>query len=181
MYRKRSILRDWQRILIWVLVGFIVVAGSIAAYRYATRVISPLPQNIQSELTFSPFIIEDSKKYSSESFKFSKAEDNTQVFSFLIHIKDGPTVSLSEYSLPPQFTDIPEYKDRFLTNVANQYATVSTAGGTIYLGRMAKQDNKQLAVMIEKGLLVFMAPDREMNEAQWRSLGDKLRDALHKR
>jgi hypothetical protein len=175
MYRQRSTLNNWQWITIWVLVGFTVVAGSIAAYRYATRVISPLPKNIETQLTFSPFIIEDSKKYSSESYKFSKAEGNTQIFTYLIHIKDGPTVSLSEYALPPQFSEIPEYKDRFLTNVANQYATVSTSGGTIYLGRMTKQDNKQLAVMVEKGLLVFMAPDREMNEAQWRGLGDKLR------
>jgi UDP-galactopyranose mutase len=175
MYRKRSTLNDWQRILIWVLVGFILVAGSIATYRYATRVISPLPQNIQSELSFSPFIIEDSKKYSSESYKFSKVENNTQIFSYLIHIKDGTTISLSEYTQPPQFTEISEYKDRFLTNVAKQYATVPTSNGTIYLGRMEKQNNKQLAVMIEKGLLVFMAPDQEMNEAQWRALGDKLK------
>ena len=171
----RLTLKKWQRITLWTLGLFVVVAGSIAAYRFATRVVSPLPDAIQSQLTFSPFIIENSKKYKSESYKFSKAEDNTQIFSYLIRATNGPTISLSEYTQPQQFTEIAEYKDRFLTNVAKQYATVATSNGTIYLGRMSKQNNKQLGVMLEKGLIVFMAPDSEMNEAQWRALGDQLK------
>jgi hypothetical protein len=173
MYRRNK-WADWQRIVLWMLIFFIIAAGSIAAFRYATRVVSPLPKDIQSQLTFAPFVVEDSEKYRSNGFKFSKAEDDTQIFSYIVDIQGGPTISFSQYTQPPQFTDIPEYKDRFLTNVAKQYATVATSNGTIYLGRMEKQANKQLAVMIEKGLLVFMAPDPEMNEAQWRSLGDKL-------
>jgi hypothetical protein len=155
-----------------MLVFFIIAAGAIAAFRYLTRTISPIPKDISSKLTFSPFIIGTSSRYTTDSYKFTTAEDSVQILSYVVHSKDGPSVSVSEYTQPPQFTDIPEYKDRFLTNVAKQYATVSTSNGTIYLGRMAKQDNKQLAVMIEKGLLIFMAPENEINEAQWRSLGD---------
>jgi hypothetical protein len=28
--------------------------------------------------------------------------------------------------------------------------------------------------MIERGLLVFMNPDKELSEAEWRSIGDQL-------
>lgn len=167
--------KNWQRIMVTTLVLFIIVSGSIAVYRYVTRVVSPLPENISSQLSFSPLIISaDSKSFSTSSYKFSTAEDNIQILTFIITTKDNIAVSVSEYVQPPQFTDIPEYRDRFLTNVAKQYATVPTASGTIYLGRMAKQDNKQLAVMIEKGLLIFLTPEKEMNEAQWRALGNSL-------
>jgi hypothetical protein len=175
MYRPRSSWKDWQRILVTVLIGFILIAGSIAAYRYLTRTISPLPEDISSELTFSPFIIEESEKYTSESFKLTKIDENTQLLSYIVRITAGPSVTISQHSQPPQFSDIPEYKDRFLTNIAKQYATVPTSSGTIYLGRQPKNQNKQLAIMIEKGLVVYLNPDTEMNEAQWRSLGNKLR------
>ncbi len=90
----------------------------------------------------------------------------------MIHF-DGNTVTVSEYSQPPEFTEIPEYKNRFLSNVINQYDTVQTSNGTIYLGRATKQDKKQLALMIERGLLVFMSPDKDLANAQWRSIGDQ--------
>jgi hypothetical protein len=83
-------------------------------------------------------------------------------------------VTLSEYPQPPQFNDIPEYRDRFLNNIASQYKTVQSASGVIYLGKMVKQDGRQLGIMLERGLIVFMNPERELSDAEWRQLGDLL-------
>lgn len=152
----------------------LIIAGA-GGYWYATRDTGPLPSQVRAELTFSPLVLPPgTKDYTAADYKFSTAEGKVQILSFLIRTKNGTTISLSEYTQPPEFTEIPEYKDRFLTNVAKQYATVQTSNGTIYLGRMPRQNNKQLAVLLERGLLVFMSPDKELSHAQWRNLGDQL-------
>jgi hypothetical protein len=107
-------------------------------------------------------------------YKLTIAESDIKVLSYGIHTNTGAAVTLSEYTQPDQFTDIAEYKDRFLTNVAKQYATVQTSNGVIYLGRLTRDNNRQLGIMLEKGLLVFMNPDKEMDQVQWHSLGDQL-------
>lgn len=143
-------------------------------YLYVTRDTNPIPRQLRSQLTFSPFVIpKDSSNYLTTDYKFSTAEGQVPILSYIITTK-GQTISVSEYSQPPEFSEIPDYKNQFLNNVINQYSSVSSASGTIYLGRAIKQNNKQMAIMIERGLLVFMLPDKDMNDAQWRSLGDQL-------
>lgn len=152
----------------------VVTAGITAVILLTTRSTSPIPADIRNQLTFSPFVISEKyTTYKTGNYRFTAAENNTKILSYVITTPDT-TVSLSEYPLPSEFTDIPEYKDRFLTNVINQYATVSSSNGTIYLGRSATPDKKQLGVMLERGLLLFMNPDRDMTEQQWRELGERL-------
>jgi hypothetical protein len=146
----------------------------MGGYWYITRDISPLPAAIRSQLTFSPFVIpKKAKAYPTTDYKFDVVENKEHVLSYVIHTKDV-AVTVSEYTQPSEFSEIPEYKDRFLSNVTKQYATVQTSNGTIYLGRLSRQNNKQLAIMIEKGLLVFMSPTKDLDQAQWRNLGDQL-------
>lgn len=164
-----------KKILLAVISGaVIIVVGIVAGYFLIPRDKGPIPEDLQPQLSFSPFVLPDkSTGVVATNYRITKAEDDTQILNYTITI-DGVNVALSEYTQPPQFTEIPDFKDRFLSDVAQQYATVPTSSGTIYLGRMAKQNNKQLAVMIEKGLLVFMNPDKELDQAQWRHIGDQL-------
>lgn len=165
---------SWPKIAIWATAIITLIAVITGGYLYINRDTNPIPRQLRSQLTFSPFVIPvDSKDFLTSNYKFSTAEGKVQILSFLIKYQNN-TVSVSEYSQPPQFTDIPEYKNQFLTNVINQYSSVSTASGTIYLGKAVKQNNKQLALMIERGLLVFLSPDKKLTDAQWRSLGDQL-------
>lgn len=166
--------RKSRKIALITICLLILVTGIIVTFLYITRDTSPIPAQIKKQLTFSPFILPNNvKNYTTTEYKFSTAEDKVPILSYVIKLKDN-TITLSEYPQPPQFTDIPEFKDRFLTNVANQYDTVSSSSGTIYLGRAVKQKNKQLAVMIERGLLVLMMPEKDMDSSQWRNLGDQL-------
>lgn len=153
-----------------VLLGF----GSVGGYLYATRSTSPIPQDIKGAMTFSPFVMTDGSGYRTSGYNFSTVEDNTKILNYIITTPSNATVTVSQYVQPTEFTDIPEYKDRFLSNIVKQYATVQTPNGVIYLGRMAKQDDKQMAIMIEKGLLVLMNPSRELSQDEWRELGNKL-------
>lgn len=157
-------------------VGLLILGGAVVGIaKHFSVDANPIPSDMRPNLTFSPFVIPaNSKTYATANYKFSTVENATQLLSFNALLPGGASVAVSEYTQPPQFAEISEYKDRFLTNVAQQYANVQTANGTIYLGRLTKQNNNQLGVMIEKGLLVFLNPDKELQEAQWRSLGDQL-------
>jgi hypothetical protein len=136
---------------------------------------SPLPADVRQAITFSPLLIPaDSKTFSATSYHLSKAEDNTQVLSYIINTPENSQITVSEYSQPQQFDEIPEFKQQFLTNVAKQYDSVESSNGTIYLGRQAKNNNRQLGLMIERGLLLFMNPDQDLSKAQWRQIGDQL-------
>ena len=170
---KTSHLRYARQIIIWILAAIGLAAIGVGGYLYFARDNSPIPATLRSQLTFSPFILpKDSKEYTTTDYKFSTAEGNVQILSYVIHTKDG-NITASEYIQPSQFTEIPGYKDSFLSNVIQQYATVQTSNGTIYLGRLPRQGNKQLAIMIERGLLLLMSPDKELDSSQWRNLGDQ--------
>lgn len=153
----------------------IIAVVAIVSYQRFEREAARIPVDIRNELAFSPFVLPvDSKQYKATDYTLSDAEGNVQLFSYVITSEDAQ-VTISEYPQPPQFTDIPEFKDRFLSNVIKQYGTVQTANGTVYLGRQEKQGNKQLAIMIERGLIVLMNPNKkELTDQQWRVIGEQL-------
>lgn len=152
----------------------LLASGAIIAYRAATRPTSPMPPSVQDQLTFSPLVIPlGNKTYTTSEYKFTPVEDNVHVLTYRAVSTDAQ-LTVTEYPQPTQFTEVPEYKERFLSNVIGQYSTVQTANGTIYLGRPAKQGDKQVGVLLERGLLVFMQPDQDMDPALWRQFGDSL-------
>jgi ribulose bisphosphate carboxylase small subunit len=158
----------------WTFAVLVLAAALITGYLYFSRSTSPIPDAIQQQLTFSPFVLpSDTADITTSDYAYTTAEERVQVFSFVVHLPEGK-VTVSEYIQPPEFTDITEYRERFLTNIAKQYATVPTSNGTIYLGRLSLQDNKQVGILLERGLLVFMNPDKEISETTWRQLGDQL-------
>lgn len=170
----KEFVRRHDRVILASISILVVTAGITAIVLLTGRANNPLPNDIRNQLTFSPFIIFDKDPaYTTNNYKFISAENNLKILSFIISTPHG-NVSLSEYPQPPQFTDIPEYKDRFLSNVINQYDTVPTSNGTIYLGRTAEPAKKQIGFMLERGLLVFINPDKELTDTEWRSLGERL-------
>ena len=171
------LIKKWWRYILALCVAFLLVGLGLWLSRLLpASTTSPVPPEVSSQLEFSPLIIpRDSKQLKTSSYKYSEMEDGTKVLSYIITLPDGKTVTVSEYPQPSQFTDVPEYKDKFLTNVIEQNATVSTASGTISLGRMTKQpDKKQIGVIIDKGLVVFLNPSETLDEKTWRSIGDEL-------
>lgn len=172
-YRRHSRHRI-KTYLIRTAVVLVLAAGLTTGYFYFSRDTNPIPDTIQRQLTFSPFVIPSGiADITTSNYAYTTAEKRVQVFSFVVQMPDAK-VTVSQYIQPPEFTDITEYRERFLTNIAKQYATVPTSNGTIYLGRLSLQDNKQVGILLERGLLVFMNPDKELDEASWRELGDQL-------
>lgn len=169
--RKRT---GWKRIISFALVALsIVMVGAYFNYRHLEREAARIPAPIRQELTFSPLIVTlDNKDYSATDYKLSEVEDGVQLLSFVVHFQNK-SVTVSEYTQPPQFVEITEYRERFLNNVIKQYATVQTVNGTIYLGKQQKQNDKQLGIMLERGLVMLFNPDKDLTQAEWRRLGDQ--------
>ncbi len=164
-----------NQIILTSLIILFVGSVSFGVYSYLTKDINPIPTTLRQNISFSPLVVQSGTKgYTTSDYRVTKTENGIDILSYTILIGTGPTIRVSEYPQPQEFTDIPEYKDRFLTNVAQQYSTIATSGGTIYLGRLARQSNKQLGVMLEKGLIIFMSPDKDVTPEQWRALGDQL-------
>lgn len=175
MTGKARYKRRWPRVVGWVVLALLFAASIFGIVMFMNRDLNPIPKSLRNELTFSPLVIPlTNRTYTTSDYKFGSAEDSVQLLTYIIHTPEHAEVAVTEYTQPQEFTEIPEYKDRFLSNVANQYATVQSATGTIYLGRMPKQNNKQLAILLERGLILFMTPSRELDDATWRQIGDSL-------
>jgi hypothetical protein len=163
----------WKRIIIWAIAALVLVGLGAGIMYFVTRPTNALPSSISRQLSFSPFVLSSSGKQSASKYQLTKTENGVQ--SLVFHIKvSGADVTVTQSVQPSQFVDIPNYKDQFLSNVVNQYSTVQTANGVIYLGRADKQNNHQIGVMVEKGLLVFLNPTSELSEQTWRSIGNSL-------
>lgn len=151
----------------------IITAVAALNYQYLERQAARIPVSVRHDLTFSPFIVTlDNKDYKVTDYKLSEVENGVQLLSFIVYF-DNKKVTVSEYIQPPQFAEIPEFKQRFLDNAIQQYATVQTANGTIYLGKQIKQSNKQLGILLERGLIIMFNPETELTQAEWRRLGDQ--------
>ena len=162
---------------LWILGGIIAAIALVAAGFALANLLkprpNPIPSSLSSQLEFSPLVIPANVESPKTSdYKVGKIEEDT-VLSYIIHIDDA-TVTVSEYQQPSQFSDVPDFKDKFLENTIQQSTSVSTAGGTIILGTQAKQQNKQLGMMLERGLVVFMNPSKSLEQKQWRTIGDAL-------
>lgn len=169
-------LHYWKSPLVITIVGIIcLVIGGVAVWWLVRPTIDdPMPSAVSSQLEFSPFVIDaDSDNPRATDYSTTTVEDGTRVLTYTI-TTDGQRVSVSQYPQPPQFTEVTDFQSKFLENTIQQTSTVSTASGVIILGQMAKQENRQMAVMLERGLIVFFAPDQPLDESQWRMIGDHL-------
>lgn len=166
--------RRLRLIVLWSILLIILGTAGYFGYRFFTQSNNPIPAAISNHLSFSPFVIpKNNQHYTTDTYSVATPDKGTQVLTYKIHTKDGATVTVSQYVQPSQFTEIPEYRNKFLSDVIKQSDSTQTSNGTVYLGHI-NQTNAQVAVMLEKGLLVFMNPDHALDTTIWRELVNQL-------
>ena len=178
---NRDMLRSrWVKAVTGILAVILLVGLGFWLAHILTPTTNPLPADITNRINFSPLVITPSSSSPKvDNYKLNTAEDGVLLLSYIIHLDDSRSVTISEYPQPSQFSDVPDFKDKFLENVIQKTTSVSSASGTIVLGKMAKQQNKPMAVMLENGLVTFLVPTTDISENDWRHIGDSL--ALLKR
>jgi hypothetical protein len=159
-----------------LLIAFAVLIGgsAVAVLLRVKQNNQPLlPVSIQRQLPFSPLALSRAGDFRADTYKYDSATD---ILSFKVHGLGNQQVVIAEQTLPSQFTEISGYQDQFLQNVIQQTETVQTSNGTVYLGHPSKQPAQQVAVIIGRGLLVFMTPQGSttLSVSEWRALAEQL-------
>ncbi|OYW85724.1 hypothetical protein B7Z17_01800 [Candidatus Saccharibacteria bacterium 32-49-10] len=163
----------WSIALPWTLIAAASFAGLFFLYQ-ANKPVSPLPETIKSTMDFSPFVLPtDNPHYTSENFTYGAPDDkqpDVRVLRFVATSKtNSAKMTVTEQIIPDQFTDIPEYKEKFLEGYRSD--TVQSANGIIYIG---KKDNQEIGIMFEKGLMVFLYPEQTISKNEWRQFAETL-------
>lgn len=85
----------------------------------------------------------------------------------------GVKTVVSQQPTPESFIDIPQVYDKVVASM-NEYKKFDTDSGTVHLTRPKDLGGKQAAVMNTKGTLMFVKPERDLSEDQWRKLFNNL-------
>ena len=159
-----------------VLISMAIIVGTALVtclIIFVVRDRNPIPVDMREKLTFSPLVIPlENQSYKTSDYSLTRSEDGTQILTYSISYADS-AIKLSQYVQPPEFSEIPEYKDRFLSNIIKQQEVVQSSNGAIYLGTLALEKS-QIGVMLERGLIVLIKPDNPLEAADWRKLGENL-------
>lgn len=171
---RTSPTRRLRLVTLWVCLAVLVGTAGYFGYKFFTRSANPIPSSISSKLTFSPLVIpKNDQQYTTDRYNFFTPEGQTPTLTYNIHLRNGTTIVVSQYTQPSEFNEIPDYKSHFIAGIFKQANDLSTSNGTLYTGQSSKL-NAQLGIMIEKGLIVFMFPNQSIDDATWRQLSDHL-------
>jgi hypothetical protein len=164
-------------ILAGIVASALLIAGGFALSNILKPRPNPIPMAISKQLEFSPLVIPANVTIPSTSnYQYNHIEDHgytTKIFQFDVKLDDA-SVHVTEQPQSSRFTDIPNYRDRFLETVIQQTTSVPTSSGVIYIGSSELAQNKQIGVMVEKGLEIYMLPSKTLDQKQWRTIGDAL-------
>jgi hypothetical protein len=164
----KEILHNTKLTIVSLLLGVVVIGVAIVVFW--PRAHSIIPAAIARQTNFVLFYPREEPdiKIQTSSIKYSTS---IKQFSFIVNYQ-GRSITFAEQTTPEQFTDIPAYKDAFLTKLGS-YETFENSIGRVDLTR-PKETKNQVAVMISKGTLVFAQTNRDMTEDQWRELFNKI-------
>ncbi len=148
--------------------GLIFIAADVAIGIYLLKPRPPIPKNIQSQLDFTPYIIQPDAgiKVDVGSYKYDASQKG---LSFIATGRDYGKLTISEQPTPQQFIDIPEVYSK-LVDKLNRYSVFDNATGTVYLTRPDGQHGGQTAVINSKGVLMFVRSAKDLSDDQWRKL-----------
>jgi hypothetical protein len=126
----------------------------------------PIPGPIKRQVTSallvpqgSDFKVDrDSAKYDS---KLKLLTYNFQAF--------GTAATASEQPTPEMFADIPDAYGKLVDRM-REYSVFESETGTVHLTHPPDQQGKQVAVMNAKGTLMFIKPEHDLGDDQWRQL-----------
>jgi hypothetical protein len=164
--------RSTKRLIVMITITVLAVCGVVGgvgyvAYRTRTKTI---PSSVAKQLSFSPFVITDAKHYKTDSFKY---DADNKGFSFVAQVIGDPNTSytISQQETPDTFTDIPALFDKILGQL-NSYDTVNTFNGALFVTR--PKNAGQVAVLNEKGILMFIRSNHDVTSTQWKELAESM-------
>lgn len=148
-----------------VVVGLLVVAGLIL---YPSKPAIPGP--VKAKLTSTLFVPRGGDYHTDR--ESAKYDEDLKLLTYRTEIRGVTTVIVTQQSTPDQFVDIPTYGDKVFEQLG-EYKTFDTAIGKVHLLRTPK-DQKQAAGINAQGTLMFVKPERDMSEDEWRKFFNRM-------
>jgi hypothetical protein len=145
------------------LIGLVIITVAVTA----AMLLKPkpfLPPKIKSKTTSVVFVSKAPNILNNQNSV--KYDDRIKLLSYQATLFGVHSV-ISEQPTPDSFTDIPQVYQKVL-NSWKEYKNFSAPLGTVYLTRPGDQGGKQVAVLNAKGTLMFVKPDKDLTEDQWR-------------
>lgn len=127
----------------------------------------PIPGPIKAKLT-STLLVPRGGDYQVKR-ESAKYDPKLKVLTYEVAINGVGSAVVSEQPTPDSFIDIPQVYDKVVANM-NEYGTFDSDIGTVHLTRPKDLGGKQAAVMNAKGTLMFVKPERDLSDDQWRKL-----------
>jgi hypothetical protein len=151
-----------------IIFGVMFLAADAVIGIYLLKPKPPIPKNIQSQLDFTPYLIQPDTGVTIDkgSYKYDLSQKG---LSFIATGKDFGKLTVSEQATPQQFIDIPEVYSK-LVDKLNRYGAFDNDMGTVYLTRPDDQRTGQTAVINSKGVLMFVRSSKNLSDDQWRKL-----------
>ena len=157
-FKNKPLLRFLSSFLV---IGIIIIIILIV---YPNK--PPFRGELKSQVT-STILIPKGNNYAvvRDTAKYSRTE---KLLSFKITQYDKTIATITEQPTPETFTDIPEFAGKFFTH-AGEYKSFDSINGAVHL--LHPQKNiKDAAAMNAKGTLMFVNPQVNFSEDDWRKL-----------
>lgn len=147
----------------WVYAG-VVTAGVITVAVLLAMPKTPLPKEIQRKAA-STLLMPQSRDVVIQR-DTAKFDSSLRLLSFSV-VAYGTQAVISEQPTPESFVDIPQVYDKVVEQM-QEYTKFEVDVGTVHLTRPVDLKGKQAAVLNTKGTLMFVKPDHDLSEADWR-------------
>lgn len=118
---------------------------------------------IQPKTTSQYKLDKTSTKYSTED----------KVYSYVVSKKGVADLTISLQPTPESFTDVPQVYEKLVEKM-RQYTAFDSIQGKVYLTRPVELNGGQTAVMNAKGVLMFVKPNAELSDDEWKSFFNSL-------
>jgi hypothetical protein len=151
---------------LWLIVGSLAAIGLVVIVVMLLAPKPPVPVDVKRAVT-STILVPQAREVdvSRESMAYNS---QLKLLSFTT-VAFGVKAVVSEQPTPESFIDIPQVYDKVVTNM-NEYSKFDSDSGTVHLTRPKDLGGKQAAVMNAKGTLMFVKPERDLSDDQWRKL-----------
>jgi hypothetical protein len=134
---------------------------------------SMIPANIQKQLSFVLYVPDDKDAVIERSSIHYANGDG--VLSYTVGYNPAHAeITITQQATPSVFTDVPQYYPTLLDRL-NQYASLGTINGTVYLTKPTELKGQQQAVLNDNGTLLFAHPgNRNLSNDDWRRFFNSL-------
>lgn len=146
-----------------------LITGAIIGTVYLVQRQGILPQNIQRQLDFKPFVVSSNSTVLHVNKSSYKYDASQQVLSFTVSSGDYGLLTVSEQTTPQTFIDISDYYTKLLDTL-NRYSVFDDSLGAVYLIQPKDQKTGQTAVLNASGVLMFVRSNKDLSDDQWRQV-----------